>query len=74
MTTNNAYQYKISQKNNLISFLIKHFYSYPLVGNKLINYNIWKEIFILYQKKLHLKPEGLNQINQIKDLIKKLNV
>jgi hypothetical protein len=38
MTSNNAYQYKISYKNSINSFLIKHLDSYPLIGNKLIKY------------------------------------
>lgn len=71
MTSNNAYQYKLSHKNSIDSFLIKHFDSYQLVGNKLLNYNIWKDIFIMYKNKLHLIPEGLDQI---KKLIAKLNI
>ena len=71
LSSNNAYQYKVSQKQNINNVIIKHFDLYPLIGNKLINYNIWREIFNMYLNKHHLTPEGKNQI---KLLIEKLNI
>lgn len=63
--TNNAVQYSISAISEL-STIINHFESYSLLGAKLSNYLIWKEVVSLINKKSHLTQEGRIKIISLK--------
>lgn len=49
-----------------LPFIIKHFDKYPLITQKLGDYELFKQAFTLIQNKEHLTPEGLVKIVAIK--------
>jgi hypothetical protein len=61
---------KIQSRKRLITIL-PHFKIYPLIGLKLYNFGIWKEIVFLIEEKAHLTDEGLEKIKSFKN---KLNL
>lgn len=54
--------YKVYKLSDLI-FIVNFFNKNKLMGMKLKNFSIWKEIISLIEKKAHLTSEGLIQIN-----------
>jgi hypothetical protein len=69
-TTNNAVQYSVSAITDL-NIIINHFEHYSLLGAKLSNYLIWKEVVSLIVKKSHLTQEGRIKIISLKDKLNK---
>lgn len=61
-----AVYYTIGNIKDLSSKIITHFDIYLLVGNKLDNYLIWKDIDFMVESKTHLTKEGLNLIKELK--------
>jgi len=53
------------------SILIPFLNSYPPIGLKAYNYNIWVKIIALFEKGAHLTSYGLKRIKQ---LMSKLNL
>jgi len=46
--------------------VIDHFDKYPLITQKLADYLLFKQAFELVKRKMHLTPEGLQKIVNIK--------
>jgi LAGLIDADG endonuclease/NADH-ubiquinone/plastoquinone oxidoreductase, chain 3 len=69
--SNRAKSFRVSRRVDLTSIIIPHFNSFPLVGNKLSNYVIWSDIVSLMQSKVHLTPEGLAFITNLKNQLNK---
>ncbi len=67
----NTVQYAIADINTRDKILIPHFDCYPLQGDKLNNYLIWKEICGLITTKSHLTEQGIEKITRLKA---KLNI
>ena len=66
--TNNSINYQVYSQNDLL-VLINHFDKYPLITQKLADYNLFKQAFELIQRKEHLTLEGLHKIVGIKTSI-----
>lgn len=49
-----------------LQVIINHFYSYPLLTNKWIDYQLFKMAFEIKKNKEHLTTEGLNKLIAIK--------
>lgn len=69
-TSRGIVEFKISKLENINSIVL-HFTKYKLLGFKLYNFNIWKEIVDLINKKAHYTKEGILKIQSLK---KRLNV
>jgi len=67
---NKAVYFQITAINDINLIIIKHFDSYTLLGAKLPNYLIWREIISIMKVKGHLSLEGKMKI---KSLIENLN-
>jgi hypothetical protein len=61
-----ANQYRVSSLDSLINVIIPHFEKYPLITQKRADFELFKEVVDLMAKKYHTKPEGLQQIINIK--------
>jgi len=64
-------RFTVTKQKDLMDVIIPHFDIYKLEGNKLKNYLIWKEIISLVKDKVHLTPEGLAQIKELKKTLNK---
>ena len=53
--------YRLEQVLNTIT----HFEKYPLLGFKLHNYKIWKDIVFIIKDKAHLTTEGSQKIQEL---------
>jgi hypothetical protein len=47
--------------------LLNYLCRFPLYTSKYLNYNNWKEGFILFKDGQHKTPQGLNKIKDIKE-------
>ena len=65
-------EYAITKRSDLINRIIPHFKNFPLIGNKLFDFNIWSEIVTLMEGGAHLTPQGGSD-EKIKNLNKVLN-
>ena len=66
----NSTQYRVNTVKDL-SIIINHFDKYPLITQKLADYLLFKQAFMLIQNKEHLTMEGLRKIISIKVAINK---
>ena len=57
--------YKIQSINDFL-VLIDHFDRYPLMTSKYSDYKLFKQVFLLIQRKEHLTQEGLQEILSIR--------
>ena len=64
--TRNLVKYSVSSIKDLNEVIIPHFTKYPLLTQKLADFNLFKQIVELMNSKAHLTIEGLNQIINIK--------
>jgi hypothetical protein len=58
--------YRVENISSLINSIITHLDKYPLQTQKKADYELFKRIVILMDKKQHLTPEGLQEIINIK--------
>lgn len=58
--------YKVSSLKEITEFIIPHFDKYPLVGQKRADFELFKQIILLMNKKEHLTSDGLQQIINIR--------
>lgn len=63
----------ITKRSDLFERVIPHFKKYSLIGHKLSNFNIWCEIVTLMINGVHLTPQGLGKILDLKGLLNKDN-
>jgi len=63
----NAVDFKITKFDNLINKLIPFFVSNPLIGTKALDFEDFCRIAELMKNKAHLTPQGLEEIQKIKD-------
>jgi len=63
--SNMKMQYRIRDRQELSKFLFPFFDSHPLLTVKLKDYEDFKRVHAMLEKKLHLTPEGLDQIRSI---------
>ena len=61
----NFIQLKVYSEKDLY-IIINHFYKYPLITEKWADYELWKQIYNLIMRDLHLTKEGLLKIVAIK--------
>lgn len=64
--SNKKMQYRIRDRQELSKFLFPFFDSNPLLTVKLKDYEDFKRVHAMLEKKLHLTPEGLDKIRSIK--------
>jgi len=57
--------FRIKSLNQIFS-LINFFDQYPLITQKKIDYNLFKQVALIMQQKQHLTPEGLLEIVKLK--------
>ena len=58
-------QFRVESINEL-STIINHFDKYPLITQKQADYLLFREVFLMIQRKEHLTPGGLDKIVAIK--------
>lgn len=51
---------------NELQVIVNHFDNYPLISNKWSDYQLFKQVFDIIQKKEHLNYKGLNKIVSLK--------
>lgn len=61
-------QYRISSLKDL-EHVINHFNTYPLITQKLVDYQLFKQGFYLIKSKEHLTIEGIKNLIVIKSLM-----
>lgn len=61
-----AVEFKITKLKDINNIINMHFTKYPLVGFKAYNFDIWKNIVELVNKKEHFTKEGIIKINNLK--------
>lgn len=66
-----ASYFRVANRSNLVSAIIPHFDNYPLVGNKLLHFNLWKEIVNILNTGEHLTPKGAARIRELKTKLNK---
>ena len=62
----NCLQYRVTSLQDLINVIIPHFDKYPLVTQKWADFELFKQVVDLLNRKEHLTIEGLQQIVNIK--------
>lgn len=62
---NNISRYKVSSINDIITYIIPHFYNYPLLSSKQLNYLDFKKAIKLISNGDHLNLEGVMELKQI---------
>jgi hypothetical protein len=65
-TTENSSNYKVVSLKDLTSVIIPHFEQYPLVTQKRADFELFKSLVELMNKKKHLTYEGLQELISIK--------
>ena len=63
--------FRVTNKLYLVSTIIPHFHNYPLVGNKLSHFNVWKEVVNILNTGEHLTPQGAARIRGLKSRLNK---
>jgi hypothetical protein len=58
--------FRVSSHNDIINIIIPLFEKYPIQGNKYLDYADFMKVALLMKNKVHLTPEGLDQIRKIK--------
>lgn len=58
--------YSVTGLKDLINVIIPHFDKYPLLTQKQIDFELFKQLSILMENKEHLTTEGLHKILSIK--------
>lgn len=58
----NALAYTVKRPKELLDVIIPHFDNYPLITQKNLDYQLFKEIVIMMNNKEHLNKEGFNKI------------
>lgn len=64
-----AVKFVISKYSHLTEKIIPFFDKYPVQGEKVQDFNDFKRVALLMQKKAHLTKEGLEEIRQIKSVM-----
>lgn len=59
-------QYRVSSLSDLQKYIIPHFNSYPLITQKKVDFDLFKQIIEMQSRKEHLTIEGLRKIVSIK--------
>jgi hypothetical protein len=57
--------YVVTDINNIMNVIIPFFNSYPIKGNKILDYLDFCKIARLIKDKVHLTENGLNEIKQL---------
>lgn len=70
--TKSSLYYRVTALSDLEK-IIEHFDKYPLQGQKMKSYKIWKEIFLLKKKNFNRRRWSTDDINKFKDLTKQLS-
>lgn len=65
-TKKNRAEFRVSSLEELLTVIIPHFDKYKLITRKQADYLLFKEIVSLKSQKLHLTPEGLQKIVNIR--------
>ncbi|KAF3930963.1 hypothetical protein ABW19_dt0201400 [Dactylella cylindrospora] len=65
----NAFQYRVTSVKDLIDVIIPHFLNYPLITQKLIDFELFKQAAYLLKDKKHLTQEGLLELVSIKSAL-----
>ena len=63
--SNMKMQYRVRDRKELSVFILPFFDSYPLLTVKSKDYEDFKKVHAMLEKKLHLTPEGLDAIRSI---------
>jgi hypothetical protein len=58
--------FKVTSYSDISEKIIPFFNKYPILGVKLKDFEDFKKVANLMEKRLHLTPEGLDQIKKIK--------
>lgn len=66
-----SYSLCVSSPKDLIHTIIPHFDNYPLMTKKRSDYELFKRVVELMNKRAHLTVEGLQQIISIKAVLNK---
>jgi hypothetical protein len=69
MVKNNKAYLTINKIQDLNSFIIPHFESYPLQSDKQIDFNLWAKIVRMIISKEHLKRDGFLDILSLKTIL-----
>lgn len=64
-TGSESYQLRIDSIKD-IQVIIDHFDRYPLISQKFVDYQLFKQAYVLWLNKEHLTPEGLRKIVALK--------
>ena len=59
-------EFIVTKINDIILYIIPFFDQYPLLGSKAKDCADFKQVALLIEKKAHLTPEGLEEIQKIK--------
>lgn len=70
-TNGHSIDFRVTNKLDLVTTIIPHFHNYPLVGNKLSHFNIWKEIVNILNTGEHLTSQGAVRIRGLKSRLNK---
>lgn len=65
-TARDVVVFRVSSHNDIINIIIPLFEKYPIQGNKYLDYADFMKVALLMKNKVHLTPEGLDQIRKIK--------
>jgi LAGLIDADG endonuclease len=57
--------FRINKLADLINVIIPHFTKYPLLGLKVLTFELWKKSVILFEQKQHLTIPGRLQVLSI---------
>ena len=60
-----TYYYTSNSFTNAVK-LIQYLDRFQLIGNKLDQYWLWRQAYILFQDKVHLSPEGIAKVDLLK--------
>jgi len=71
--TKSGLYYRVSALSELEK-IIEHFDKYPLHGQKINSYKIWKEMFYLKKKNFNRKKRPIDDINKFNKLTRQLSV
>lgn len=65
-TGEDSISYRVTSLKDLIQVIIPHFNRYPLISKKRADYELFKQVVELMNRKEHLTPAGLRKIVAIK--------
>jgi hypothetical protein len=65
------YQYRVCSVKDIVRVIIPHFIKYPLISQKRADFEIFKSIVEMLDRKEHLTPAGLQEIVNRKAFLNK---